>query len=520
MKIGKWARLILAAAPLLAGCGNFWQAPSGGSGSSSFSLTNSASITVAPGAATNNTSTISVTPSSSFTGTVSLSCAITTSPSNATSPTTCSLSPTSLTFSSDTAQTSTLTAATTATTTTGSYEVTVTGTSGTTSETTDVCVLVTTSSGNCSSAAAASGVLYVLNQATNQIVALTAASSGSVNTVGANNLPVAANPTFEPAAIAVGNPNGNYGNFLYVSTINGIYLYNIGNGGSLTVGYGGLPIAPFPYVANSMQVDSTNSWLVFTVSGLGQIYALAINSSTGLPSVAGEQPATFPLPASATPLQLAISPNDSSSCNNCYVFVAMGNGGTEAVHFNPANANPYGGSGTIHLVNSSGGDNAVAVDPTNRLLYIGETAAVSGAQTGGLRALTIAGNGVTDISGSPYSSQGTGPSSIQPSADGNFVYIANEAVSGSTSDNIAGFSVSVGSTSATSSLTYIATATAGPAGRISLAEDSTGTYLFAADDSGGPDLQAYTMSSGTLTSLLTGNFGASAAGSYAIAALP
>ncbi len=32
MKIGKWAFLLLAAAPLLAGCGNFWQAPSGSSG--------------------------------------------------------------------------------------------------------------------------------------------------------------------------------------------------------------------------------------------------------------------------------------------------------------------------------------------------------------------------------------------------------------------------------------------------------------------------------------------------------
>ncbi len=34
MKIGTWAKVLLAAAPLLAGCGNFWQAPgsSGGGG--------------------------------------------------------------------------------------------------------------------------------------------------------------------------------------------------------------------------------------------------------------------------------------------------------------------------------------------------------------------------------------------------------------------------------------------------------------------------------------------------------
>ena len=31
MRIGKWGRLMLAVAPLLAGCGNFWQAPGGSS---------------------------------------------------------------------------------------------------------------------------------------------------------------------------------------------------------------------------------------------------------------------------------------------------------------------------------------------------------------------------------------------------------------------------------------------------------------------------------------------------------
>jgi hypothetical protein len=35
MKVGKWAWLLLAAAPLLAGCGNFWQAPGSSSGSGS-----------------------------------------------------------------------------------------------------------------------------------------------------------------------------------------------------------------------------------------------------------------------------------------------------------------------------------------------------------------------------------------------------------------------------------------------------------------------------------------------------
>ncbi len=99
MKIGSWARLLLVAAPVLTGCKGFWDAPSS-SGSTSFTLTNSGNITVAPGATSGNTSTITVTPASSFTGTVSLDCSVTSAPSGATNAATCSLSPTSLAFSS------------------------------------------------------------------------------------------------------------------------------------------------------------------------------------------------------------------------------------------------------------------------------------------------------------------------------------------------------------------------------------------------------------------------------------
>jgi 6-phosphogluconolactonase (cycloisomerase 2 family) len=376
--------------------------------------------------------------------------------------------------------------------------------SGVTSETTTVCIAVGTASGTCSSSSNTSGVFYVLNQTTSQVVAMSI-SSGQLTTIGAVTL-----PTSQPLAIAVA-PNGQ---FLYVSTINGIYLYAINSStGAITLGNGGQTISSDP--AFTMQVDSTNSWLVEAVTGTNEIFAIAINSSTGGLATAGETEQAFPggLPAS-TPKQLVISPNDSSSCANCYVFVAMGNGGTELINFNPGNANPFGASGTIHLKNANGGDNAVAVDPSNRLLYVGETVAVTGTQTGGLRAFTIASNGVTEISGSPYSSQGTGPSSILPSADGNYVYVANEAVSGSSTGNIASFSVS------TTALTSIATVAAGPAGQIGLAEDSTGSFLLAVDFAGNPDLQAYTMSSGTLTSVLTASTGTDPVGAIAIAAAP
>jgi len=78
-----------------------------------FSVLTGAPLSVAPGAATGNTSTISVTPWYGFTGTVSLSCAIT--PAAANDPPTCSV-PASVMVSGTTAQTATLTVNTTAAT--------------------------------------------------------------------------------------------------------------------------------------------------------------------------------------------------------------------------------------------------------------------------------------------------------------------------------------------------------------------------------------------------------------------
>jgi N-acetylneuraminic acid mutarotase len=77
-----------------------------------FSLTGT-SVNLAPGATTANTSLITVTPSSAFTGTVALSCSIT--PQAASDPATCSI-PASVTISGSAAQTTTLTVNTTAAT--------------------------------------------------------------------------------------------------------------------------------------------------------------------------------------------------------------------------------------------------------------------------------------------------------------------------------------------------------------------------------------------------------------------
>ena len=83
--------------------------------SPSFALSSSGNITVSAGATTGNTATISATGSGGFSGAVALTCAVT--PTAASHPATCTLSPTSVTLSGATAQTSTLSVTTTSTTT-------------------------------------------------------------------------------------------------------------------------------------------------------------------------------------------------------------------------------------------------------------------------------------------------------------------------------------------------------------------------------------------------------------------
>ncbi|MGD0731182.1 MAG: protease pro-enzyme activation domain-containing protein [Terracidiphilus sp.] len=86
----------------------------GGGGNGAFAVSNSGNITVSPGANSGNTTTINVSPTGAFSGTVNLTCAI--SPTASSDPATCSLTPTSVNLSGGAAQTSILSVNTTGTT--------------------------------------------------------------------------------------------------------------------------------------------------------------------------------------------------------------------------------------------------------------------------------------------------------------------------------------------------------------------------------------------------------------------
>jgi 6-phosphogluconolactonase (cycloisomerase 2 family) len=314
-----------------------------------------------------------------------------------------------------------------------------------------------------------SGVFWVLNIETSQIVAYYV-SSGTLTKVATYATPAT------PITLTVSPSN----NFLYLSTANGIYLYTISSSGTLTLSNSSSVISTDQ--AYSMQVDESGEWLVEAVSGAAYVYAIPISTSTGKPTSTTEQ--YLALPGSSIQ-QLTISPDNS------YVFVAMGTAGTQAIPFTYSNANPFGAGANIAVVGSGGAALSVAVDPTDRLLYIGETAATSGSNSGGLRVFKF--STLAEISGSPYSSGGLAPYSILPISSGSDVYVANRQTASGSAGLIKGFTIA--SSSGTYTLTALGSTFSAGTNTVALVEDSTDKFVFAASIGGSYDLTGYVFDS-------------------------
>jgi hypothetical protein len=365
------------------------------------------------------------------------------------------------------------------------------------------------SGGGNSSTTLSSGVFYVLNQTTRQIVAYSI-SSGSLTTIGTYSL------TLSPVAIAIAPGNG----FLYVSTVGGIYLYTIGTTGALTIGNNGSAISTD--LAAAMVVDTSGKWLVDAVTGTSGVIVNAISiTSSGTLNSTQEESQSFKL-ANASVQKIVISGDDA------YVFLALGAGGTLIVPFNSANINPLSSTAsTIATVTSGASALSVAVDPGSastppRLFYIGETETSS--SSGGLRAFeysSLGGTSVTELSGSPYSAGGLAPTAILPELAGDYVYVASGQ--GTTSHGVLqGFNIATSTTGSTTTYTLssISTVSTGiePAG---LAEDSLSNFVLAVSSGGSYDLEAYifdTTTNGKLDTSITSTTGTDPTGAVAVAA--
>ncbi len=361
------------------------------------------------------------------------------------------------------------------------------------------------SGGGTGSTTLSSGDIYVLNVATSQMVGLYV-NAGKVTALPGSPYTLSA----APIAIAVAPNNA----FLYVSTLGGIFVYTANTStGELTVGNSGQPISSDP--ATSMQVDSTNTWLVEGVSGTSNLFAIHVNSSTGI--LASNTELTAVLPATSLQ-QVAVSPDDT------FVLAAMGSGGTATVPFNPNNANPFGTVGTIAVKNANGAALSVAFDPipsgstAPRLFYIGETVATSGSNSGGLRAFNF--GTLKELTGSPYAIGGLAPYSVLPLTTGDYVYVASRQTSSGSAGVIAGFSITT--TNSVFSLTALGSTFAAGANLQSIVEDNTHGFVFGANFGGSPDLIGYTFETakaGYLDQVISSATGTDPVQAGAIAAL-
>jgi len=391
MTIGKWARVLLAATPLLAGCGDFWQAPGSGSGG---------------GSCTSNCST------------------------------------------------------------------------------------------------ATSGNFYILNGGTTPQIVGESIVSGALTTISGSPWAVQA----APYSMAIA-PNGN---FLMVSTISGVFAYTI-SGGKL-----GTAVTVSTDQAYAIQIDSTSSWLIEAIPATGGVMlgAVPINSTTGA-STGTEVTASFTVAnASVQSNKMAISPDNSN------IFVALGAGGTIVVPFSATTPFPTGVTAKIVAVANSGGSAlSVAVDPSSRLFYIGETLANSAANSGGLRAFTYASlstSTLVNATGSPIASGGLAPNYILPVTTPGYVYVANGAGT-SSAGNVTGFAVTGSGSSYTIALGSTTSAGVQPMG---LAEDSSSTFIFAISSTGSPYFDSFTFDSTTTGKLDTQITSSTAVNSVAIVATP
>jgi 6-phosphogluconolactonase (cycloisomerase 2 family) len=354
-----------------------------------------------------------------------------------------------------------------------------------------------------------SGNFYVINEATNQIAGFNIASGGTLTALSGSPYTLSAKPF--SMAIAPG------GGFLYVGTAAGIYVYTIDSTtGALTVANGGSVISTD--LAGTMQMDPSGSWLVDSGPALAEVFAISIDSSSGL--LASNIELHFNLPA-ATVQQLQIS--SSSGSNGGYLFVAMGTNGTAVIPFNSGNTNPFGNTYIRIPVKRNGGSAlSVAIDPQNRVFYVGETLATTGNDPAGLRVFNYTSLTATlrELSGSPYATQGLQPAAILPDSTGAYVYVANGLGSG-TAGKIAEFTLKT-SSSTVSGLTTGSTVASGIS-PVGLAEDSTNTYVLTVSSGGNPDLSAFsfdTTTLGKLDSVLTASTGTDPVSASAIVAVP
>lgn len=334
-----------------------------------------------------------------------------------------------------------------------------------------------------------------------------------------------------------GGGGGNtVGSYIYVGTQSGVLTsYSVSTTGALAT-LSGSPFQLSTAAINGLTVTQGNGVLYAAVAGSG-IFGLSINGSSGVPSLVntnalvqdvapialtidpsgkfllvaglangaaavgeyainsdgtlsevGGSPVSITFPSGTDTTNLSVT-NMAVAPNSSYVFVTMGQLGVAPMPFNTSGSLSGNNAVIIGPKQTSGISNqdlGVAVNPTSSALFVGETNA-------GVRVFTIGANSAfTEISGSPFAAGGQ-PRSLAFDSTGDYLYAANA------SDNtINGYSVL-----ASGSLTPLSGSPFSSVGAQpnALALDKSKKFLIAANLGGSPDVQVFSFDATTVGKL-------------------
>ncbi|HET9100410.1 MAG TPA: beta-propeller fold lactonase family protein [Acidobacteriaceae bacterium] len=197
---------------------------------------------------------------------------------------------------------------------------------------------------------------------------------------------------------------------MYLATSDGaVYVNTIAGNGNLQAGNNGNPVAMVTQ-PTWMSMDRGGKWLFVASAAAGGVREFRIDAATGALYPVSPSPALD----SGRPSDVYVTPD------NRRLFVALGRGGVDAFPFDPST----GGVGTrqhVAPLHSLSADNVLTSDNASRDLYVGE------ANTG-IRAFSIGDAAdLQEISGSPFGSPQSAPTSMVMETSTGDLVVANSA---------------------------------------------------------------------------------------------
>lgn len=364
-----------------------------------------------------------------------------------------------------------------------------------------------TSGGGTTPTTLSSGNFYILNKGTttSEIYGYSIVS-GTLTALSGSPYPV--------TGVAYAMAMDSTGSHMYVSSTGGIYLYTVNSStGALTQS----SLVSSDATGAALVVGAGGNWLLEASDG-GILNAIPLTSSGTFDTSGTEQSVAL---AGTQVQQMALSTNSPLAV----LAVALGSTGTQIFPLTPdATKNPIGTAlPTIGVYDSAsaGAAVSVAMDPQNRLMYVGETSAFpTSSSSGGLRAFTITATSstltLTELAKSPYVSGGTGPHAITPDTAGDYVYVAS--FQGTSAGLVTPFQVTTSGT--TYSLAAETNTTATGDEPYALAEDNESHFMLAVNYLGSPTLNAFIFDTTTTYKLDSAITDSTATSPIAVVAAP